>query len=127
MPEHEALRIGNPGYFVLPDSKFRVLLMTVHRNEQDQIWKLVIHFDKSLRAKMQSTNSVLLELRGTGDQIEIDASGDPCWDQDYSTPGIQHIEVTKLDRIPTQMVERWIRAFAHRSNRFRYEYLSTAD
>jgi hypothetical protein len=116
MPDPDPLRIGNPGWFVLPDGKFPVLLMSVHRNEQGQIWQIIVHFDKSLRAKLQSSNSVLLELRGTGDQIEIDTSGQFCWDQDFSTPGIRHFEVTKLGQTQTQTIETWIQAFVRPRN-----------
>jgi hypothetical protein len=85
------IRIENPGYLVLPDGKFPVPLMIVHRNEHGQIRQITIHFEKSLRAKLQSSKSVLLELRGTGDQIEIDKSGESCWDQDFATPGILYV------------------------------------
>src|SRR2546423_15140844 len=110
MPESE-LRIENPGNLILPGGeKFPMPLMIVHRNEQGRICELTVHFDKSLRAKLQPNKPVLLELRGTGDLIEIDTSGESCWDQDFSTPGIRHLHTTNLPQTPTQTIESWIQA-----------------
>src|SRR5437773_3727011 len=111
------LQIGNPGDLVLPDCKIPVLRLKVRRNQQGQIQDLVIHLDPSskVREKLKSHKSVPLELRGTGERIEIDVPSEFCgWHEGNAILGVQHLHQTKVDQSQIEKIERFLEKIASR-------------
>ena len=104
MPYTLPIEVHDPGDFVLPAGLVPITTLRVLRNQEGQPDELIFVIEQKLRPLLKGHKKLMLSLKGTKQQIEIDAKAcaAPCYDQEPVKLGLKHIHLTML---PIPLIE----------------------
>jgi hypothetical protein len=112
MPYALPIEVQDPGDFILPAGLVPITTLRVLRNQEGQPDELIFVLDRKLRPLLRGHKKLMLSLRGTQKQIEIDAKAcaAPCSDQEPAKLGLRHLHLTMLPIPLMEIIREVIRA-----------------